>query len=686
MKYKIKIEGLDCANCANELEEIISEIEGVESCSVSFANMLVFVTCNEETLEVVKNACNNFEEVKVVEDNNEENTSNWNIISLVISICLFIFAFVLSKFINHWINDVIFVASYFVCGYSVIKSTVKNILKGKLFDECFLMTLASLGAMAINQIEEGAIVMILYQLGEYLQNRAVSSSRKQIMSLVDLKVEEANIVVDGEVKRIKSCDLKIGDIIQIRNGEKVPVDSVIVENSSAFDTKSLTGEALLKDFKENDEILASYINQGKVVNARVVRNYENSAISRILNLIENPTESKAKSEKFISKFAKFYTPIVCLFAFVVGVIVPCLIGLVTNDWNGLFSNYLYRALVLLVISCPCALVISVPLTYFCGIGVCAKNGILVKGANYLDVLSSCDTICFDKTGTLTEGNFEIVNYKGDEALLIAASGEKGSNHPLAKAFESIESSYVVSDVEEISGKGLRCKCNNDLYLVGNSSLLEENEVKFDRIDSISTVIYVSKNNELIGYIEIDDVIKEDASLAIEELKELGFDNLIMLSGDNQNRVNEVNKSLNLSNCYGQLLPEQKLEKLNELKKQGNVVYVGDGINDSPVMVNASCSFSMGKIGSDVAIESSDIVLIEDDLTSIPMAIKISRRTKKIVLQNIVFSIICKVLFMVLGVLNIMPLSIAIFADVGVMLIAVLNSFRVKVGIKDGSRN
>ena len=565
-----------------------------------------------------------------------------------------------------------------IVGYKVLINTVKNIAKGRIFDENFLMTLASIGAMCINEFIEASAVMLLYQIGEFLQDVAVNSSRKEIVSLVDLKVEEANLIENDKVSKVKSESLKIGDIIQINNGDKVPVDALIIDGSSSFDTKSITGEAMYKEFKEGDEIYSSYINTGKVVKAKVVRSYENSAVSKILSLVENSSENKAQEEKFITKFAKIYTPIVCIIAVIIGLIVPLIIGFVSGNWDGLFRDYLYRALILLVISCPCALVISVPLTYFGGIGASAKKGILVKGATFLDTLSKANVIAFDKTGTLTEGNFKVVEFTSQEALDIAVSLEKSSSHPLAKAFNEYDSKIKFDEVEEKSGHGLIGKLNKDTYLVGNKKLLNLYNVKFEEVNSVSTIIYVAKNDKLIGYITLDDTLKEGAKESLEELRKLGVNNQVMLSGDNQAKVDKVANELSLSAGYGNLLPEEKLEKALELKKQGTLLYVGDGINDTPVMVSSDCSFSMGKLGSDAALEASDIVLVNDDLKSIPNSIKIAKKTKKIVMENIIFSIVCKVLFMVLGILNVIPLFVAVFADVGVMLIAVFNSLRMRI--------
>ena len=679
-EYKIKITGLDCANCASELEEIIAKIDNVEKVNVDFVKQIVFVKCSSDSYKKVIETCNNFEEVKVVENNKKENNGKKRqLIEIIIATVLFIVGLILNKTLDiAYVSYIFLILSYLIVGYKVLINTVKNIAKGRIFDENFLMTLASIGAMCINEFVEASAVMLLYQIGEFLQDVAVNSSRKEIVSLVDLKVEEANLIENDKVSKVKSESLKIGDIIQINNGDKVPVDALIIDGSSSFDTKSITGEAMYKEFKEGDEIYSSYINAGKVVKAKVVRSYENSAVSKILSLVENSSENKAQEEKFITKFAKIYTPIVCIIAVIIGLIVPLIIGFVSGNWNGLFRDYLYRALILLVISCPCALVISVPLTYFGGIGASAKKGILVKGATFLDTLSKANVIAFDKTGTLTEGNFKVVEFTSQEALDIAVSLEKSSSHPLAKAFNEYDSKIKFDEVEEKSGHGLIGKLNKDTYLVGNKKLLNLYNVKFEEVNSVSTIIYVAKNDKLIGYITLDDTLKEGAKESLEELRKLGVNNQVMLSGDNQAKVDKVANELSLNAGYGNLLPEEKLSKALELKKQGTLLYVGDGINDTPVMVSSDCSFSMGKLGSDAALEASDIVLVNDDLKSIPNSIKIAKKTKKIVMENIIFSIVCKVLFMVLGILNVIPLFVAVFADVGVMLIAVFNSLRMRI--------
>lgn len=750
------IEGLDCAACASELEEILKGIEGVQSVSVDFVGQKVHVACDEETLKKVKDACNHFEEVKVIEENRvcfrisgldcaacaseleeeilkiegvrnvsvdfvgqkvsletenagvvnrakdvcnhfedvrvveeqaaKESEHKKEILLIVISAALFIIAIILSNVLDKkfsYIHTVLFLVSYFTVGYPVLWNTLKNISKGRVFDENFLMTIASIGAMIIGEMMEGAAVMLLYQIGELLQNVAVDSSRRSIVSLMDLKSETANLIENGEIRIVDPEVLKEGDRIQIRNGEKVPVDGKIIEGRSAFDTKSLTGEALPKELQQGEEVLAGYINQGSVVVMEATHTYENSAVKKILDLVENSASKKASPEKFITRFAKIYTPVVCIIALILGVVVPLILGLSGHDWAEVFTSYLYRALILLVISCPCALIISVPLTYFGGIGACAKRGVLIKGATYLDTVSKVKVAAFDKTGTLTEGSFSIVRVEGDKkALLYAAAAEKGSLHPIARAFDAVETSFQAEDIDEIAGKGISCTIDDKNILVGNAKLLAEKGVKFEKRDSIATVIYVAEDHKLIGSIEIDDSIKEETKSALASMRSLGVNTQVMLTGDSTVRAKDIGEKLNLDFVYGDLMPDQKLEEAEELKKIGTLLYVGDGINDAPVMMCADCAVSMGKLGSDAAIEASDIVLISDQLSEVPNAIRLAKKTRKIVYENIIFSIAMKVIFMILGFFDIIPLWLAVFADVGVMLIAVINSLRMRLKVKE----
>ncbi len=695
--FTFKIEGLDCANCALELEEEISKIDGVKEVNVDFVNQKVKVTCTKKQLLKVKDVCNNFEEVKVIEENKTKKASKLtpeniqNLILIIISTVIFVGAVIFDKILTNdnnkniftWISLVLYLISYFVVGYPILLKTIKNVSKGKIFDENFLMTIASIGAMAINERIEGVAVMLLYQIGELLQSIAVNSSRSEIVSMMNLKSETATLIKDDKQIIVDPSQLKIDDIILIKNGEKVPVDAVIVEGSTSFDTKSLTGEALPKECHENEEILSGYINVGSVIKARVNRTYENSTVSKILDLVENSTSKKANPEKFITRFSRIYTPVVCILALIIAFIVPMFIALFNGDWswNNNFSGWFYKSLTLLVISCPCALIISIPLSYFNGLGACANKGALVKGATYLDTLSKVNIACYDKTGTLTEGTFKIKKVYGeDKVLKIASSVEKGSNHPIARAFDEIESDIKFDSIEEIAGFGLIGKIGENKYIVGNYKLLDKEEVKYKKVDSISTIIYVAENHKLLGYIEIDDVVKKEVKNSLQRMKSLGVNKQIMLTGDNKKRAEYVANELSLDGVYSELLPDQKLEKAEELKKQGTLLYVGDGINDAPVMVLSDVAFSMGKLGSDAAIEASDVVLVTDNFDEIPDTIKIAKKTKKIVIENIVFSILMKVLFMILGLVG-LPLIVAVFADVGVMLICVINSIRVRLNGK-----
>ena len=700
-KHSFKITGLDCANCALELEEEISKVNGVQEASVDFVNGKVTVSCSEETLSKVKDVCNHFEEVKVVEESKKSLKSRLtkenkiSLVLIIISFVTFVIALVLDKAVNlgnqtsndikNWVVLALYLISYFVVGYPILLKTIKNISKGKIFDENFLMTIASIGAMIINERIEGVAVMLLYQIGELLQSIAVNSSRKEIVSMMDLKSETATIIKNEEQIIIDPKELKIGDIILIKNGEKVPADARIIDGNTSFDTKSLTGEALPKECHEQEEILSGYINIGSVVKAEVLRTYENSTVSKILDLVENSTSKKANPEKFITKFSRIYTPCVCILALVFALVVPLIIALVTGDfsWESNFSSWVYKSLTLLVISCPCALIISIPLTYFNGIGACAKRGVLVKGATYLDTASKVTIACYDKTGTLTEGSFKIKEVHSEDkekVLSIAAALEKNSNHPIGKAFSEIDSDLAFSDIEEIAGYGLKGYLNNKKYLVGNHKLLKQENIAVEKVDSIATVIYVAEDKNLLGYIEIDDVIKSDTISALKAMKEMGVKKQVMLTGDNQKRAEYVAKELSLDEVYGELLPDQKLQEVERLKKDGTLLYVGDGINDAPVMVASDLAISMGKLGSDAAVEASDIVLVSDRLQEVPNTIKLAKKTRKIVIENIVFSIVMKVLFMVLGLVG-LPLIVAVFADVGVMLIAIINSLRMRISLE-----
>jgi len=768
MNNVFKITGLDCANCARELEEELEKIEGVKSVSVDFMGQKVYADCDIQTLERVKSHCNSFEEVKVIENEapDGENikisglccancareleedlnkidgvsaqvdfinskiilnvgspdarekavyaithfedvkivdgaekknksvlkTHLKDVICILVSLVLFIPAFVLDltgiadrNLAAEIITYTFFSVAYISAGYKVLILTAKNIVKGKIFDENFLMTVASIGAILLgifagDGFAEGVAVMLLYQIGELLQSVAVGSSRNSISALMDLKSDSATLLENGVQRTVPPEELKIGDIILVKAGEKIPVDCSLISASASLDMKSLNGEALPREVKTGGEILSGSINLSSVIECRVVREYKNSAVAKILELVENSTSKKSKPEKFITKFAKYYTPAVCLAAAVVAALVPTVICAVNSAfvWST-YSKWIYKALGFLVISCPCALVISVPLSYFGGIGRCAKFGILVKGSTCLDALALSTVAAFDKTGTVTEGSFAVVRATGDRALALAASAEKFSSHPIAEAFRDIVSNIEVSDAEEISGKGIKCTAEGKVLLCGNAKLLKEHGVKFEETESISTLVYVAHGGEYVGTIEIDDRIKPEVKDALQDLKKSGITHTVMLTGDSPERAETVAKSVGLDEYRASLLPDEKLTEAEKLKALGKLLYVGDGINDAPVMTSADCAVSMGKVGSDSAIEASDIVLVSDRLSLLPKGRKIAKGTRNIVKQNIVLSLLIKFAIMVCDIaIPAFPLIISVIADVGVMLLAVVNAMRTSL--------
>ncbi len=691
---KIKITGLCCANCARELEEELNKTEGV-SATVDFVNGQIILNATGESREKAIYCITHFEDVKIVSETPKSKgifrERLKDIVCLALGAAFFIPVLVLelmgltqSSLALRILSYVFFAIAYIAVGHPVLINTAKNIVKGKIFDENFLMTVASLGAILLgifagDGLAEGVAVMLLYQLGELLQGVAVGSSRKSIAKLMDLKADSATLLVGGEQRVISPAELKTGDIILIKAGEKIPVDCRIVRGQSSLDMKSLNGEPLPRDVKEGDEALSGGINLSGVLEAEVIREYKNSAVAKILELVENSTAKKSKPEKFITKFAKYYTPAVCLAAVIVAALVPTVICAVYGafGWET-YRDWIYKALNFLVISCPCALVISVPLSYFGGIGRCAKSGILVKGSTCLDELALASVAAFDKTGTITEGTFEVSSCSSERALKLIASAEKYSSHPVARAFSGIETQEVTS-AREIAGKGVECLLNGEVLLCGNASFLEENGVKFERKNSLSTLVYAALGGEYIGVAEIDDKIKDGAAEAVAELKKSGISRTVMLTGDNEARARAVARRAGIDSFKAGLLPDGKLEEAKNLKNEGKLLYCGDGINDAPVMCEADCAVSMGKVGSDAAIEASDIVLVSDNLKLLPQGRKIARFTRRLVKENIAGSLIVKLAVMALSVsLAGFPLFAAVIADVGVMVIAVLNAMRTNL--------
>lgn len=576
---------------------------------------------------------------------------------------------------------VLYIIAYLIIGADVVLKAIKNIFRGEIFDENFLMVVATIGALAVKEFPEAIAVMFLYQIGEEFQDIAVGKSRNAIKELMQIKPESANVLRNGETVEVKPEEVEIDEIIVIKPGEKVPLDGRVIKGTSMLDTKTITGESVPKKIVEQELIYSGSINLNSVLEVKVTKKFEDSTVAKILELVEEATSKKAKTEKFITKFAKYYTPIVCFLALGLATI-PTLV------FHQEFIEWLYRALTFLVISCPCALVISVPLGFFGGIGGASKKGILIKGSNYLEALSHARYAVFDKTGTITKGVFEIqkinpVDISEEELIRVAAHGEKFSNHPVAlsikKRYKGKYDESKVEGLEEISGKGIKAKIFYNDTLIGNAKLLEENNIKFEKVDDPGTIIYVAINGNYKGYILIADKVKDDSKKAIEELKKAKIERTYILTGDERKIAEKIAKEVDVDICKSELLPDQKLENLEEILKERKgkekVIFVGDGVNDSPCLARADIGIAMGGIGADAAIEAADVVIMTDELTKIAQAIKISKKTMKIVKQNIVFALVVKVLVLILGALGIANMWLAVFADVGVSMLAILNSMK-----------
>ena len=604
-------------------------------------------------------------------------------IKIIISAILFVLALVIT-FSNEWINNGLFIISYLVVGFEILKKAVRNIFRGKVFDENFLMAVATIGAFAIGEFPEAVAVMLFYQVGELFQSYAVDKSRKSIASLMDIRPDYANIEKDGKVEKVDPDEVKIGDIIIVKTGEKIPLDGVVVEGRSSLDTMALTGESVPRVVKTEDEVLSGCINKDGLLKIRVTKEFGESTVSKILDLVENASSKKSKSENFITKFAKYYTPTVVIIAVLLAFIPP----IILKDFNA-FSVWLYRALSFLVVSCPCALVISIPLSFFGGIGGASKMGILIKGSNYLEALANTETVVFDKTGTLTEGIFEVQDIyvegiEKDELLRIVAHAENYSNHPIAK---SVKKAYnkeidekIIKNPQELSGKGIWAKIDEKDILVGNEKLMLEEKIDFKKCDEVGTILYVAIDKKYVGYVLIADKIKQDSPKTIRELKAMNIKETVMLTGDKKEVGEYVAKKLNMDKVYTELLPDGKVEKVEELLKQksekGKLVFVGDGINDAPVLTISDIGVAMGGLGSDAAIEAADIVIMTDETSKISKAINLSKKTMRIVHENIIFAIFVKIAVLVLTAFGASTMWEAVFADVGVSVIAIINALRM----------
>lgn len=702
MKKKLQLKNLDCANCARALEEEIAALDGVTHASVDFMRQsLTLEYESEAALAAAIGKANSFEDVRVAEESESKAKGVWRehrgeAVSVIVAAVLLIAGIILEEAfadaggvlaVYSLFGEtvlltpallaayILFAGAYFTVGWKILWETCKNIAHGRIFDENFLMTLASVGAIVLGQYAEAAEVMVLYCLGELLQGIAVGSSRRSIASLMDLKSETATILsADGE-RTVPPEEIRKGDILLVRAGEKIAADGVVVRGETELDTKSLSGEAMLRPVTVGDTVLGGSINTGGVIEVRAEKDYSDSTVAKILDLVENSAAKKAKSEKFITKFAKIYTPVVVCAALLVAFLAPAF----TGDYAANLGAWVYRALTFLVISCPCALVISVPLSYFSGIGFAAKFGILVKGSTGLDALAKAQIAAFDKTGTLTYGNFAIGQVHGDKvrALAVAAAAEKNSSHPVAEAFAHIPTPYTGVNAKELAGRGVVCEIEGKTALAGNKKLLEEYGVSAPDFGG-GTLVYVALGGEYLGCAVIEDKVKENAGEAVAALRAQGMRACYMLTGDNKERAEAVAAEVGLDGVYAGLLPDEKLNVARRLKEQGSLLYAGDGINDAPVLVEADAGVSMGGVGSDAAIEASEVVLMRDDLSLLPLGRRIAKRTRGIVLQNIVFSILIKAAVMVLGLFDLIPLGIAVLADVGVMMLAVLNSFRTRL--------
>lgn len=604
-----------------------------------------------------------------------------SLIQIIISFILFLIAMAI-PFENDLINKILFIIAYLIVGLEIVWKAIRNIFRGKIFDEHFLMSIATIGAFVIGEFPEAVAVMLFYQVGELFQDYAVDKSRKSIASLMDIRPDVAYVKRNDKIEKLSPEEVEIGENIVVKPGEKIPLDGTIVEGSSMVDTSALTGESLPREVGIGDEVLSGCINKNGLLTIKVEKEFGESTVSKILDLVENASSKKSKSENFITKFARYYTPIVVMIAVLLAIIPPFVLNL------GEFRQWLYRALTFLVVSCPCALVISIPLGFFGGIGGASKKGILIKGSNYLEALSSAEIVVFDKTGTLTEGVFEVQKVEAneiskEELLKYAAYGEYNSNHPISISLRNaygkeIDQSKILY-AEELAGRGIIAKVEGKEVLIGNDKLMKEKNISYIHCNEIGTILYVAIDNKYAGYILIADKIKEDSFKAIKTLKQNNIKETVMLTGDKKEVGEKVASELKLDKVYTELLPDGKVQKVEELIKEksekGKLVFVGDGINDAPVLALSDIGIAMGGLGSDAAIEAADIVIMTDEPSKISTAIKISKKTMKIVKQNIIFAITVKVLVLILTAFGIGTMWEAVFADVGVSVLAIINSLR-----------
>ena len=721
-KKELILGGLTCAHCAEEIGNAVSKMEGIKNSNLNFVNKkLSFeidskkdeavlikaiiakidsiepgldIQVNDDKKHLIDLNSNRVTTQKVktqqtVKENKKKakfslNDEKAKLFKIIIGALVFIFAFY-QEATGHenQYSLFIFLASYVIVGGDVLYKAFRNITRGRIFDENFLITVATIGAIIIGESSEAVGVMLFYKIGEYLQELAVGKSRKSISELMQIRPDVANLKVGNGVEVVDPEDVEIGDYIVVKPGEKVPLDGVIVEGNSMVDTSALTGESVLRTVKKGDELLSGFINKNALLTVQVTKDFSESTVSKILDMVENASSKKSKTENFISVFSRYYTPVVVTLAALLSILPPLLIE------GALFSDWLHRGLIFLVVSCPCALVLSIPLSYFSGIGVASKNGILIKGSNYLEALRYVDTVVFDKTGTLTEGVFDVVNVKAigvseEELIKFASIAEANSNHPIAKSILKYYNKQVdlnkIDEYEEIAAHGIKVKYENNIILAGNEKLMKANNIKIEKNTNIGTIVYIAVNNKFIGYIVIADKIKKDSEEAIKGIKEQGIKQTVMLTGDNKDVAQSVAEKLKLDKVFSNLLPNEKVDRIEELyvgrNEKEKIAFVGDGINDAPVLARVDVGIAMGGLGSDAAIEAADIVIMTDEPSKIAKGIKISKKTYKIVWQNIIFALGIKIIVMVFGAMGMASMWEAVFADVGVAILAVLNAMRI----------
>lgn len=706
---QMQVGGMDCPSCVDKISTSLEKLAGVTEASVNFSTGKVRVSydphqVNETTLHdhitalgytVITPMPKLHAETPGHDHNHDHGHSHGldefnfkaEIFPVLLVVALLAGGMIFEEPLHNTPYRVgkyaVFISAYLLSGWTVLKTAGRNILKGQVFDENFLMTIATVGAIAIHQLPEAVAVMLFYRVGELFQEYSVGRSRRSIKSLLEVRPDTANLKVNGSVKAVSPEEVQVGDIILVKPGEKTPLDGEVLEGNSLVDTSALTGESVPRTVRVGETVLAGMINQTGLLTLRVTKLFGESSIAKILDLVENATSKKAETEKFITRFARYYTPIVVILSLAVALLPPLFIPGATHE------EWVYRALVLLVISCPCGLVISIPLGYFGGVGGAAKRGILVKGSTFLDTLTSVKTVVFDKTGTLTKGVFKVTHvvtkhgFSESELLTLAAKAESHSNHPVAQSIREAYGQPIddaeVTDYEEIAGHGIRADVNNQLVLAGNDRLLHRENIDHDTCNVEGTVVHLAVDQRYAGYILIADEIKEDAAQAIRDLKRVGVEQTVMLTGDNKVVAQGVAKRLGLDSFMAELLPEGKVEAIEQTLRRsgkGKVVFVGDGINDAPVIARADIGMAMGGLGSDAAIETADVVIMTDAPSKVAEAIQVARKTRTIVVQNIVLAMAVKGLFIMLGTLGVATLWEAVFADVGVALLAIFNATRV----------